>query len=94
MSGSVKKSRRKGDLPGQKVMKHGPKKVPEIEKAAARYADAEARLEAAKEALKTAEGAVFDTLKKKRTRTYTCAGRVFARVSNGEKLSVTKAKAS
>ena len=88
---TTKKAKKKGDLPGQKVMKHGPKKIDELEAAGARYADAVAKLDAAKDDVITAEGIIFDIEKKKRVKAYTVAGYCFKRVSGGEKLSVTTA---
>ena len=89
---TVKKAKKKGDLPGQKVMPHGPKKVPELETIGAEYIEAEAAVEAAKERLHTAEGKAFDTLKKKRLKSYSVAGREFYRKPGGENLGVRKIK--
>lgn len=90
---TTKKKGKKGDLPGQKVMPHGPKKVPELETKGGVYASKVAALQRAKDDLTTAEGAMFDAIDKKRgMKTYTVAGYTFAVRQGAKKLSITKAK--
>lgn len=93
----VKKAKGRQDLPGQKVMPHGPKKIEELEKLGAKYAEAvanEERVKAdAKEKVQAAFGAVQDALKKKRAKSYTVAGWKFSIVKGADTMIVRKANA-